>query len=138
MLVELRAYLCGWLTVRVGPLTPFVDWNGKDEPGKATYDWLPYFALGAAHGLGTGPRASIPLLSSVAVTDVVEQITLAQRSNKGAPDLERPAGPQCDVIREGRSGVGTLSGGIAIFTAPKTMLDRVIDWLASDGAHARG
>jgi hypothetical protein len=148
---ELNAYLCGWLTSRIGPLEPFVRWidmsSSVQPDGSATY--LPYFALGAAHGHGPGLRSHVPLLSSTAVIETIGQLgkpqaraACAQHDACGAPAAHaricRPVGPRCDVIREGRSGVGELVDGVTVFRGPRRLIDRLIDWIAADAAHARG
>lgn len=139
MMDELRAYLCGWLTVRVGQLTPFVDWIGTEvnEEGEVPDRFLPHFALGAAHGLGAGPRSYVPLLTTVAVTDEIERLAVEQRRAPAAQH-DRPLGPQCDVIREGRTGAGKLVNGRAVFHRLRSLVDRFVDWIAADAAHCRG
>jgi hypothetical protein len=118
---ELNAYLCGWLVSRLGPLEPFVSWidmkHAADGSGSPE-SYLPHFALGAAHGQGPGLRSHVPLLSTTAVVEAVEglgkpQMRAAcnQHCGFGMPSSEqriRPQGPQCDVIREGRNGVGWM------------------------------
>jgi hypothetical protein len=139
---ELNAYLCGWLTSRIGPLEPFVRWidmSSSDQPsGSAAY--LPYFALGAAHGHGPGLRSHVPLLSSTAVIETIGQLGKPQACAAVAAQMRvrRPTGPRCDVIREGRSGVGELVDGVTVFRGPRRLIDRLIDWIATDAAHARG
>jgi len=139
MMDELRAYLYGWLTVRVGPLEPFFSWLGakSGDPGADPERLLPHFALGAAHGLGSSPRSLVPLLSAVAVTDELEQLGTAQRD--ACMPFNRPSGPRCDVVREGRSVVGKLMpNGHALFPRARGLMDRLIDWIASDAQHCRG
>lgn len=160
---ELKTYLCGWLTAKLGPLDPLVSWIDLKlcAQGTETEDrFLPYYALGVAHGLGDGrgdaanasatipdPHFGVPLLSTVAVTDTMARTVAEQRDGKSSPHLHmpppellcrRPESPRCDVIREGRSGTGKLVNGSAVFPPARDLWSRFCDWIVSDGAHARG